>query len=127
MRIATGEVKLSSPGARWSKAIAKQVTLAEGPVMVVQASVVELQASLTELRIRPPSLRCHSCHDRQSRLRRPEIPTEDAAQDPDASPRSRAPRSAGLQGFLRAWLAAGPPPKGAGGLASMSMPNVVRA
>jgi ribulose-phosphate 3-epimerase len=26
--------------------------------------------------------------------------------------RSRAPRSAGLQGFLRAWLAAGPPQKG---------------
>src|ERR1700724_139225 len=49
MRIATGEVKLSSPGARWSKAIAKQVTLAEGPVMVVQASVVEHKASPTEL------------------------------------------------------------------------------
>jgi hypothetical protein len=41
MRIVTWRAKV--------KAIAKQVTLAEGPVMVVQASVVELQASLTEL------------------------------------------------------------------------------
>jgi hypothetical protein len=41
MRIVTWRAKV--------KAIAKQVTLAEGPVTVIQASVVELQASPTEL------------------------------------------------------------------------------
>ena len=41
MRIVTWRAKV--------KAIAKQVTLAEGPVMVVQASVVEHKASPTEL------------------------------------------------------------------------------